>query len=111
VKLDIGRGRVHATILVCRGLEELGNAIHRFLDDTNTNPKPFTPPPSNEGTKCNGLRAGSGRDGCSESKFTGRHPRRTSSKLWLSDLMREVCSAKWIIDGNTLDLAPMAHFL
>jgi transposase len=44
---------------VFRSLQELKDAIHRFLDDTNTNPKPFTwtrtptksSPPSNEGTK------------------------------------------------------------
>ena len=45
---------------VFRSLQELKDAIHRFLDDTNANPKPFTwtrtrtksSPPSSEGTKC-----------------------------------------------------------
>ena len=45
---------------VFRSLQELKDAIHRFLDDTNADPKPFTwtkdptklSPPSNEGTKC-----------------------------------------------------------
>src|ERR1700758_1055077 len=45
---------------VFRSLQELKDAIHRFLDDTNANPKPLpgprTPtkssPPSSEGTKC-----------------------------------------------------------
>ena len=45
---------------VFRSLQELKDAIHRFLDDTNANPKPFTwtksptksSPPSNERTKC-----------------------------------------------------------
>ena len=44
---------------VFRSLQELKDAIHRFLDDTNANPKPFTwtrtptksSPPSSEGTK------------------------------------------------------------
>ena len=27
---------------VFRSLQELKNAIHRFLDETNANPKPFT---------------------------------------------------------------------
>jgi hypothetical protein len=30
VKLDIGRGRVHATISVCRGLEELGKFLKHY---------------------------------------------------------------------------------
>jgi hypothetical protein len=43
---------------VFRSLQELKDAIHRFLDDTNANPKPFTwtkdpnKPPFNEGNKC-----------------------------------------------------------
>src|SRR6201997_719870 len=45
---------------VFRSLQDLKDAIHRFLDDTNANPKPLpgprTPtkssPPSSEGTKC-----------------------------------------------------------
>ena len=32
-------------------------------------------------------------------------------EIMLSDLMGEVCSAKWVIDGDTFDLAPMAHIL
>jgi hypothetical protein len=45
---------------VFQSLLELKGAIHRFLDETNANPKPLTwtkdpnkiIPPSNEGTKC-----------------------------------------------------------
>jgi hypothetical protein len=35
----------------------------------------------------------------------------TSARARSYDLLREVCSAKWVIDGDTFDLAPMAHIL
>jgi hypothetical protein len=40
-----GRAEAHKRRLkrgVFRSLRELKDAIHRFLDDTNANPKPFT---------------------------------------------------------------------
>jgi len=37
-----GRRRAGGKRGVFRSLDELKNAIHRFLDDTNADPKPFT---------------------------------------------------------------------